>query len=1784
MKIGDLIHVPPVRTVVRLADLGDHALRRHIVETFILTTEVSFAISTILNKIGVPRGEGFFIIGNYGSGKSHLLNILSLILSDRQAREAFTSSCRGEAEGNLISLLQRAVETNPLVVEISLVEHSNREYLEQIVLTRVEEKLSEEASPGNTVPSLPPGWMDLPRPEAFQALRQGLEQGGWGGLVLLIDELSEFLRSKDNARAYNEDVRFMQYLGEFAENIPAWIVATMQENIENTGSLSGDVLHKIKDRYPLRFQLSGEHVKEIVSGRLVQKKAGAEKALPRIFDELQRAFERLPFSRQDFAELYPVHPSTVELLDELRPLFSQHRGVVDFIHYRLAGDPGRGIPTFLEHSAAALLTPDFIFDHFRDRLRETVETSPYSEQVYRHYEREVARLFPAAEDARTALKLLKLLILGALARAPKRFTAAALAQLLLHRFSGLESGVNYDYIAEIMDQLQAHGAYISVAEGHDGAKVYTVDLKADVSLLLQKKLSQISSAFTPGDPRILEGLLPWLDEPYLPLKELQQEPMRGEEISWQNTRRMGKVIFSSPSALSLELLQELEEELEGQETDFIFYMAAPILAGESQTASPWQEMRERCGPGLLRALALWVPREISAGEEEQLRLAYAYLMLQEEYTADSSPVGRQVGKHLVSLLAEEKRKVKEIFRNIYFQGRLKAAAQMMAPSSLGYLPLESLISQAAAEILKERFPRHYEIRPQGEQVTGSLMQRTLDLLISPRLEEEELERGTRRVIETYLKPLGLVKKKGQGYLLEINPKMSPLTAEFLSLVPETGRTSLERLYWKLRKGPFGLGSDGFRVLGTAAILSGAVSAYQGGKRLAPTQVSYYRFWNIEAVGPGTLIRPELQKVLAEVPFLPARLRGGPLTFAAQQQVWEAVTSFKEEWGGKGAEIRSRVERLKEHHLFAMVSWDKLDKMVGRFSDFLDEIKVSYASQEGLERFLAACQSRPLIAADWTRLAALYDFLHGDLPEILRLGHYLKDPELVIPEGEKYDSLKKRGRLLSDLLEEEALLWEDKYRERMKREFKHFLDEYSSLYLEEHQQAVGPGRLKPYHAIMETKAYRLLEQLGRVNAVMVKDDLVSINRKLAQPLERECRAAEELLLRERPLCSCGFILGERVTLPELAALEEQILEGVQAYMTALQAPGYREKIAAHAEHLELVGRRREAAPLQELLKISAAVAGADLASRLVELVNHNTVGHINRALTGDAMIAERSVEELRELLADRVFTVEQLQELFQAWLTAGEGKAPDYIRVTGPNRRAGWSGAEGPAEEIPGREQGQEARLFLEEKFPRLIPLAGRIGENQLFIAALLAGWLKFHRLVEDGAEPVDAGALTDLERLIAESLETEPEVWREHKEELADFGEKILAERETLQRSFLERIAAEATVRLPAEQLLECYARCGSGTRFRFDALLEIFVDEPFFPALSRAVAGKLAVQASSEELASNLNIMAGTLKEAGKALAKEGVALTGSHIEEKRDSLVILHTLVRCNLLLRDMERLAQTPPGDDKGWEKLYRLLAPFELLVSRLKEIQARTLVPEVIVKRWRRRYASLLDPLLETFASYCVQAAPTRRQTLPGLFRQFSGWTSKEGSGKGAYLVLLDGARLDLWNFLLEGMLEGHRLELLRDGLLWAVQPTVTAAQLQPLKEEGLLGHILNMDEGLISELISDPFTFLHAVDNERMHLQQGTLLRAMKFDFVDEKIHASRDALPVLLEEVLLQNRKKLRPLLDCLPTGSLLLLAADHGFKTNLYFNKANKDELLYLHGGSSFFETLAPWALLKKK
>src|SRR6056297_3457745 len=85
MRIKDLIEVKDVRTVVQMADIDDPKLRNFLTESFVITDEVKKVFLSFFNDLIKKEGKGYFIEGNFGSGKSHLLSVLSLLTDYKES-------------------------------------------------------------------------------------------------------------------------------------------------------------------------------------------------------------------------------------------------------------------------------------------------------------------------------------------------------------------------------------------------------------------------------------------------------------------------------------------------------------------------------------------------------------------------------------------------------------------------------------------------------------------------------------------------------------------------------------------------------------------------------------------------------------------------------------------------------------------------------------------------------------------------------------------------------------------------------------------------------------------------------------------------------------------------------------------------------------------------------------------------------------------------------------------------------------------------------------------------------------------------------------------------------------------------------------------------------------------------------------------------------------------------------------------------------------------------------------------------------------------------------------------------------------------------------------------------------------------------------------------------------------------------------------------------------------------------------------------------------------------
>src|SRR6266852_3614074 len=86
MKYGDLIQFEPIETVVQLRNADQLDTAKQLVSTYVISDEMAEKITSLVIpdlQFDAPSdNKGLMVVGNYGTGKSHLMSMLSAIAED----------------------------------------------------------------------------------------------------------------------------------------------------------------------------------------------------------------------------------------------------------------------------------------------------------------------------------------------------------------------------------------------------------------------------------------------------------------------------------------------------------------------------------------------------------------------------------------------------------------------------------------------------------------------------------------------------------------------------------------------------------------------------------------------------------------------------------------------------------------------------------------------------------------------------------------------------------------------------------------------------------------------------------------------------------------------------------------------------------------------------------------------------------------------------------------------------------------------------------------------------------------------------------------------------------------------------------------------------------------------------------------------------------------------------------------------------------------------------------------------------------------------------------------------------------------------------------------------------------------------------------------------------------------------------------------------------------------------------------------------------------------------
>ena len=1798
MLIKDLVDVKDVRTVVQMADIKDPKLREFLTESFVITDEAEKVLLSFFNDLVNKEGKGYFIEGNFGSGKSHLLSVISLLIDYEHSWNHILK--QHEYTNRLEQLSKEVLKNNYININISLVEHSNKEYLEDIVMEEIikyinnddqlenfnfkgeeefidkisniikeehqnklksflrenEIKEKELFTTGNLylIEKLLKR-LNLPyrfsynRQQIFEQITQIIDKNKYDGLVILIDELSEFLRSKPDGRRFNEDIRFMQFLGEYAKRQPCWVIATLQEEIEKTGETTPEAFNKIKDRYPNRFYLTGQHIKELIHKRLIKIKNSKKEEVKKIYQDYKNSFSEINFSEEEFLRLYPVHPTAIDLLDNLKPLFSQHRGIIDFIHYRLKGDNSRNIKSMMDNPAEELLTADKIFDHFVDRIREMMETNPYYTKVYKYYEQEIDSLLDS-EEKDTGLKIIKLLILFSISPIEKKYTIRDITNMLFNKITDLDPSVNYEYIEDILNRLYQQGAYLIKEEGENKkTNKYYIDLEADVNLIIKRRTDYIKSNLFKNDKRIFTKLGKKVQEKFLPLNNLFDNPRQKRTVKWHNTERKGFMYFLPVRDISIDNIKKTAEHLTNSEEDFMLIINYALDVSEDQ-----KYLENVLLPELTEeeknSFIFWFPEELR--EKEFLKNALAKLILLEKYNNENSKTSKKVTNQLQELINEEVDRISKIFRDAYFTGKVINGykQKIIDLDDMGFLQFQRLLDKIVSELLNNRFPDHEKILPYQTMLSTEQMDAVIDEFISKGDIDnlKELDGRVLSVIDGFMKPLDLVKKRKNGVRLTVNPSKNQLIKDVFKLLDQE-RTPIEDVYLKLRKGSYGMDRKQFKLLIYSLLFSGYITAYSENQKISLKKLNARNFNRIKYIGYGELINEEFQVILSDCSLLPPRYQKRHFSLPLQQDIWKHLIDKKEELSESLDRMVYQIERLKSDSNFDHFNLAQIETFIEKVKDLLSEIMVSYSSEEGLERFASKYRNMPNIEIYLKRTEKFQYFLNNNLSDYRNIINYINNSKLNIPNKDKYKNIYELKNNLLTALKDEAVIFDNEYFQELKDKYEKFKQTYIEVYRKEHNRQKGADRFKSIQHIKDNQGFNVLNTLSNIELISVKDDLVKVNRIISKALSNRCDRNTYSILQEKPICECGFELDDKIELPSKKKIQSIIDSGVKQYIEKLKSEEYKQKLEVYLDNMEAAGNKRFARPIRNLINIEI---DNDLYINLEENLNRNVVKRINSVLTGDVSLVERSLDELYENLINRSFSPTQLREIFKEWLEGSSGiNEKTYIKVKGNL---------GEKKETNQIEDNSKIIInYIKQNYPELINLINHTDINIFTKLYAIIYWKNTYN-IEMGIEELITKIIPENSTLLIEELKHDRTIEKAFNEICIQLYNNN-SNKEV--KTSLSMKVDEINLSNPLMDIIS-------------PANLDELIDAIKLENLSKKVLEQFLIQFI--KIIENIHL---NEKEIDEYLKKsKGIqnSIDKNHIFDYKIKII---SLISNYLSLEKSFSYLDSKDNinDIKGWKEVYtNYLSMMEydhFKINQLAdELNIIDRIPHNIkykkLRQTNSNYQKLFANFYDSHNLMGIDNEIFMGNNLIYLIKEKYPTLMKKINANQGYCLLLDGMRWDIWQLIKKTIKEKLHLRIIEEDSIFALTPTNTEKQINALKEAELDLEIISTKNNI------------NRVEKFEQNLSNCNEI--IKFDYIDDKIHGSKDNYMNFINEINFLTENRLITFLDQIKPQSAVLIFSDHGFKINHNFKNINKyEEPRYLHGGKSFYEVIVPWAFMYK-
>ena len=308
MKYGDLIQFEPIESTIQLREADDNSRARELVKTYVISEEMADRlIHLVFPQLQFDQpmdNKGLLVVGNYGSGKSHLMSVISALAENADLATYLNDK----------SVASAAVKISGRFKIVRTEAGSTTMPLRDGLLNAIEERL---AAMGVSY-SFPPADKVFNNKRSFEEMMAVFHQAFPNhGLLLVVDELLEYLRSRKDQELIL-DLNFLREIGEVCKDLRFRFIAGAQEAIFDSDRFSfvADSIRRVKDRFE-QILIARKDVKFVVAERLLKKTAESQVKIRDYLTPFAKFYGHMNERMDEFVRLFPVHPDYIDTFERI---------------------------------------------------------------------------------------------------------------------------------------------------------------------------------------------------------------------------------------------------------------------------------------------------------------------------------------------------------------------------------------------------------------------------------------------------------------------------------------------------------------------------------------------------------------------------------------------------------------------------------------------------------------------------------------------------------------------------------------------------------------------------------------------------------------------------------------------------------------------------------------------------------------------------------------------------------------------------------------------------------------------------------------------------------------------------------------------------------------------------------------------------------------------------------------------------------------------------------------------------------------------------------------------------------------------------------------------------------------------------------------------------------------------------------------------------------------------------------------------------------------------------